>query len=172
MLQAEIAGRMVAGEGQPMVGTLLRDFRLPSSSGGEVQLSEYRGRANLVLVFAGSGDSARELLSELELRREELAGNEARALAVVAQSRQKASELKRTLGLSFEVLTDEDAKVHRLMGAEDRVPLVFVTDRFGEIFAVYKPVAGKPLPCVSELLSWIEFINRQCPECAPREWMD
>lgn len=173
MLQAEIAGRMVPGEGHPVEGTVLRDFRLPSSGGAEVQLSEYRARANLVVVFAGDKDSAHDLLSQLERGREELAANEAQSLGVVARSQKEASELKRALGLGFEILADEDAKVHRLMGAEDReqhiMPRVFVTDRFGEIFAIFKP---PHLPDVSELLSWIEFIGRQCPECAPREWLE
>jgi len=76
----------------------------------------------------------------------------------------------------FEVLVDVDGNVHRSVGAEQwsehMLSAVFVTDRFGEVFAAYKAGQGRSLPGVEEILSWIEFINKQCPECGPLEWPD
>jgi peroxiredoxin len=130
----------------------------------------------MVLVFTGESDSAAELLSELRRHQRDLAENETRALALVAGSQHRASELKHALHLNFEVLVDVDGSVHRSMGVEDQLghllPAVFVTDRFGEVFAAYKAGQGKSLPGVKEILGWIEFINRQCPECGPLEWPD
>lgn len=55
MLQAEVGGggRVDPEEGLQKPGYVIRDFVLPSALGVRVQISDYRGRSNLVLVFAG-----------------------------------------------------------------------------------------------------------------------
>lgn len=175
MLQVEIAGRIFPSpEEYPGKGSVLRDFQLRSAQGQPVLVSAYRGRFSLVLVFAGESNLAAQFLSELEAQRQELAESEARILVVVAGSQQHAFELKQHLHLKIEVLADVDGRVHRSMGAVDQaghiLPAVFVTDRFGEVFAAFKTAEGQTLPCMSEILSWIELISRQCPECGPVEW--
>jgi peroxiredoxin len=176
-LQAEIAGRTIpSADGYPAKGHIIRDLSLCSSEGHPVLLSGYRGHSNMVIVFTGESDSAAELLSELRRRQRDLATKETRILAIVAGSQQRASELKHALHLDFELLVDVDGSVHHSMGAEDLsellLPAVFVTDPFGEVFAAYKAGQGKSLPGVEEILGWIDFINRQCPECGPLEWPD
>lgn len=175
MLQSEIAGRLVSSrEGYPVKGDVIHDFQL--LSGQPLFLSENRARFNMVLVFAGESDSANSLLSELGLHQPELAANETRALAIVAGPEERAAELNRALHLSFEVLADVDGRVHRSMGtgalAGHILPAVFITDRFGEVFAAFQTAQGKSLPGIAEIQSWIEFINRQCSECGPLEWPD
>jgi peroxiredoxin len=177
MLQAEIAGRLFPSqEKYPAKGQVIRDFQLFSGEGQPVLLSEIRGHSNMVLVFAGKSGAAGNLLSELSLHRAELAANEARPLAIVAATREQAVELRAELHLNFEVLADESGELHRSVGAEGQAegicPAVFVTDRFGEVFAVYRAANGTVLPGMTEILSWLEFINRQCPECGPVEWPD
>jgi peroxiredoxin len=80
------------------------------------------------------------------------------------------------LRLNHDVLVDLDGRVHRTLGAIDAagepLPMVFVTDRFGEIFAIFKIDQHKSILSAEEVLSWLEFINRQCPECGAREWPD
>jgi peroxiredoxin len=84
-----------------------------------------------------------------------MAENETRALALVAESQQRASKLKHVLHLNFEVLVDVDGSVYRFLGVEDQLghllPTVFVTDRFGEVFAAYKDGQGRSLPSVEEI---------------------
>jgi hypothetical protein len=64
--------------------------------------------------------------------------------------------------------------VHRSLGALDRsgVPrlALYVTDPYGEVFAAWRTLAGDASPTAQEILDWLEFINRQCPECFPPEW--
>jgi len=177
MLQAEIAGRLASmHEGFPAEGDVIRNFQLLSVNGQPVLLSDARGRANMVLALAGESDSAYAFLSELGRHESDLNANEARALAVVAGNREQACELKRLLNLSFEVLADQDGRVHRSLETADPeghfLPAVIVTDRFGEVFAAFKASPGKPLPHFDEILGWIDFINGLCPECGPREWPD
>ncbi len=52
----------------------------------------------------------------------------------------------------------------------DRVPGVtspgaLVADRWGEIVYVAAPPEADGLPGASELVEWIEFVQRRCPEC-------
>jgi hypothetical protein len=35
---------------------------------------------------------------------------------------------------------------------------------------LYRTRDGQVLPKVAEILSWLEFVNSQCPECDPPEW--
>ena len=72
------------------------------------------------------------------------------------------------------VLYDKTHAVHRLSGATDEdgrpVPLIYLTDRFGEIVSVYSAPSHLIPPEVKEVLSTLEFLNQQCPECEPPEW--
>jgi peroxiredoxin len=175
MSQAEIAGRRIPpSEGHPEIGNVLPDFELPSSRGQPVLASAYRGRSNLVLILAAGSNLLNGLFSQLESKQQELAENNARVLVMAAGTRQRACELKQELRVDQDVLVDLDGRVHRTLGAINAagqpVPMVFVTDRFGEIFAILKIDEHKSIPSAEEVLGWLEFINRQCPECGAREW--
>lgn len=176
MLQAEIAGRMTPSpDGYPAKGHVLRDFQLCSSEGRTVLLSGYRGHSNTVVVLTGERGVATELLSQLGMHKRDFAENETRVLVVVPGSQQRASELKQSLHSDFEVLADVGGQVHRSAGTEDQtghlLAAVYVTDRFGEIFAAYRAGQAESLPSAAEILQWVEFINIQCPECGPLEWL-
>lgn len=177
MLQAEIAGRVIPPpEGHPEKGNVLPDFELSSSRGQPVLASAYCGRSNLVLILAADSNLLNDLSSQLESKQQELAENNARVLVMAAGTRQRACELKQELRLNHDLVVDLDGRVHRTLGAIDTaghfVPMVFVTDRFGEIFAILKIDEHKSIPSAEEVLGWLEFINRQCPECGAREWPD
>jgi len=47
---------------------------------------------------------------------------------------------------------------------------VYITDQFGEVFAVYRTREGQSLPNIADILNWLEFVNAQCPECEAPEW--
>ena len=54
MLQAEVGSAKVTEVGAyPSRGHLIGDFTLPSTGGKPVSPYDYRGRSNLVLIFAG-----------------------------------------------------------------------------------------------------------------------
>jgi hypothetical protein len=48
-------------------------------------------------------------------------------------------------------------------------PAALVADRWGEIAFFERASVGQPFrwPDVDELLSWVHFIEIQCPECPP-----
>jgi peroxiredoxin len=176
MLQAEIAGRLVPSpEGYPTKGSVIRDFQLPSAEGMSVLLSDYRGRSNMVLVLAGESDLAGKVLSDLAQHRAVLNENETRTLAIVAGPPERAAKLKRSLHLNLELLADAHLQLHRAMGTTDQaghiLPALFITDRFGEVFAAFRMAQAANLPSIEEIQGWIDHINRQCPECGPPEWL-
>ena len=155
-------------DGVPRRGELMRDFVLPSVSGEPVALSAYRGRKHLVVVFAGVAE--RGWLHQLAERPHALSREESRVLVVTA-AYADAENLQR--GLPFAVLVDTDARVHTMLGAMkdgQPAPALYVTDRFGEVFAAFRAAEGDSLPDADETVAWLGFVNRQCEECFPPEW--
>ena len=154
-------------------GELLPGFRLPAIDGSSVSLESYRGRTNLVVVFAGDmidESPVAVLLEELVRRREQFTVEGAQLLVAVAAQ----PAVPRRGRWAFPVLVDNGAHIHRSVGATDAVgrpaPAVFVTDRFREIYAAYLPGQGSALPGAQEIFDWLVFINIECPECGVPEW--
>ena len=175
MSQAEIAGgNITASSAFPSKGRRIRDFELISALGGHVRTSDYRGRANLVLIVTDDRTATTKLLSGAARRYTQLREQECEVLAVVQRSREQAAEMKRQMQLPYPVLADEDGCIHREVGAidaqEHAAAAVYITDRFGEVFGAYRTRDRQSLPDVADIVNWLEFINRQCPECEPPEW--
>ncbi len=177
MWQAEIGGGTAnAPEARPAKGQLIRDFTLPSTLGEQISLSNYRGQSNLVLVFAGEGDGVkdRKMLTEIAAGYTRFQEEQAQALIALQCPLEKAVMIKQRANLLCTVLVDEDGRVHRSAGALDAhghpSTAVYVADRFGEVFAVYRVADGQEMPTGGEIVEWLSFINSQCPECGVPEW--
>jgi len=175
MSQAEIAeGRITLAHELPAKGRRMRDFELRSANGRSIRISDYRGRSNLVLIFADGRKQTTELLSQLATAYEQVKGEGAEILAIGRGSREQCATTKEGLRLPFPVLADEDGRIHGEVGALDEqgraTAAVYITDKFGEVFGVYRTLESQVLPSVADLLNWLEFVNSQCPECEPPEW--
>ncbi len=175
MSQAQIAGGTVSQQNElPAKGRRLRDFELLGDFGRKVRLSDYRGRANLVVIATDGQPETAKLLSDAAGRDQDIQNEEAEVLAVLHATRDHAVALKQRLNLPYPVLADSDGRLHRGLGAIDSQgrdsAAVFVTDRFGEVFGIYRTAGGQPLPGIADVLDWLEFVNAQCPECEPPEW--
>jgi peroxiredoxin len=154
-------------------GEMFPGFTLPDIDSSSFVLESYRGRTNLVVVFAGANMGETRvtvLLEELDARADELTLEVAQVL-VVTPSRPAVPRRGRW---AFPVLVDDGAHIHRKVGATDAagsaVPAVFVTDRFREIYAACVPGPGSALVGAQDILDWLVFINIQCPECGVSEW--
>lgn len=177
MLQAEIASaRVTAQESLPTRGHLMPDFTLPSSDGKQVSLYDFRGRSNLALLIVGLGQDSGEnqLLSALAKRYREITDTNSEVVVVVAKSIRQADEFRRKMRLSFPVLADVDMRIHNLFGASgaQAVPAaaLYIADRFLEVFATWHTGAGEHLPDIADVLSWLAYLDSQCPECTQIEW--
>lgn len=175
MSQTEIAGGKLTPRNEvPSKGHRLRDFELMSSEGKPVCLSDYRGRSNLIVILTDERREVEELLSALASSYEEIQSEGAQVLAIMSASHDQTKKARERLNLPFAVLSDENRHIYRQLGAvgsEDRdAAAVYITDRFGEVFAAYRTSDRQTLPTVADILNWLEFINAQCPECEAPEW--
>jgi peroxiredoxin len=175
LTQAEIAGGIFkTAETRPVKGQLIRDFELTSTDGRKISLSDYRGRSNLLLVFADGRSRSLKFLTGAAKGYDKIQEEQAEVLAVVQGTSGKAARVKDEARAKFPVLVDKDGRIHRLLGAQDRrgqpEMAVYVTDRFGEVFAAFRESEKQAMPSVQEILEWLEFVNSQCPECSPPEW--
>jgi len=112
MTQAELAGGMAnAPQARPAKGQLIRDFTLTSTLGKPISLSDYRGRSNLVLVFAGDGDGSLdlEILAEIAADHARFLDEQTQVLTILQCSKEKAARIKEQTNLPFPVLVDEDS---------------------------------------------------------------
>jgi hypothetical protein len=87
-------------------GAMLRDITVTAGEGRRVQVSDFRGRRNLVLIF----EPAPELLAELARAADELREEEAVVLRVPAED----NDARERYGISRSA--------------------VFISDRYGEIY--------------------------------------
>ena len=175
MTQAQIASGTLSPVGQPpQRGYRLRDFQLFAVDGRQIRPSDFRAHANLVLVFAGAAATQMNLLEEIAHRKDELKTEEAQVIAIVLTTAAVAAELADTLKLRIPLLVDEDGSVHREFGAATDdgapAPAIYITDRYGEVFGSFRTAIGQRLPTFHEILSWLSFVNSQCPECESPEW--
>lgn len=168
--QAQIAGGAIAPPNEaPSQRQYLRDFELTSTLGCPVRLADYRGRASLVLILSGQQLNAGDLLLEAARRYPEIRGKDAEVLAILCSPRELNLATAPAFSYPYPILLDDTGKLHRELGAVDSTA-IYITDRFGEVFARYIASEGEPLPQFGEILSRLEFISFQCPECEPPEW--
>lgn len=174
-IQAEIAGgSMTSPREWPRKGQFLRSFELLSSRSRTIRLSDYRGAAGLVLILSDERPETEELMREAGRQYPEIRKKDAEVLAIVHGSQGQASAVEQRLNLPYPVLLDQHGRLHMELGATDAqnhdAAAVYVTDRFGEVFALYRTAEGDVLPGIGEILKQFEFISFQCPECEPPEW--
>lgn len=145
-------------------GDVLPSFTLPEASGEPLDTWAFYGRRNLVIVFVsdiGAGE-VRKFFDELDPASYEIRAQETEILTIVRKPLPETAEAGRTLGWPGRILADERGEVFRRHNPAE--PLgVLVADRFGEI---YWEAGGprQPVPPVDEILSWLRFIQSQCPE--------
>ena len=174
MPQAAVGGggRIDAADQLQRPGYMIRDFALHTICGERVQISDYRARTNLVLLFLGNLPRDDRLLQDVAKRKQDFAVQEAVVVAILPHM-PDYEQLQRNCS-EVSLLVDKDATVHRLFGALDQQgrpgSVIYITDRFGEIVSVYSGLHGEELPGVGDMVKTLEFINHQCPECEPPEW--
>lgn len=175
MIQAEVGGaaRVDPGIGAQRPGFMIRDFTLISSRGEDIRISSFRGRFNLAVVFLRHSDAMRIFLHEVEQHGRQFSEQDTTVVAVVPYGREEQAFPIESIS-PVVVLYDKTHVAHQLSGATDEngrpVPLVYLTDRYGEIVSTYVSPGHSIPPNVAEILSTLDFVNQQCPECEPPEW--
>lgn len=144
-------------------------FRLSSSQGRPVSLTDYRGRCNLVLLFAHGTDcrACRHAVEVFAVHRDVYRVHAAEVLIVFPTAAETASIP------SFDgypqVLLDPQGAVRQAYAAllPDASPvdvLLFVLDRYGAPYAALACPEPDEAALRPEVLEWLAFIEVQCPE--------
>ena len=160
--QAETAARIFRTGPQALEkGSFVPDFELVFPDGTRQLLSEFRGRSNLVIVFATDKERVHALLAELAAHAGAIKNSESKVIVMGAPKQFSADEMSAFATASAPKFPET------LTGA-----LVIITDRFGEVFAAFPNTNTPAIPAADEVVRWLEFISQQCEECSPPEWQE
>jgi peroxiredoxin len=124
----------------PQVGDLAPDFTAPSTSGGDVSLSSFRGKRNVLLAFfplAFTGTCTKELVCFTE-DFDQFAGKGVEILPISVDSTASLKEFKNKLQMKTELLSDFRRDVSRAYGVlnEERFysnRAYFLIDKDGKV---------------------------------------
>lgn len=180
--QAEIAGRLSSSlTAHPQKGTVLRDLELPLPGGAHRLLSAIRGHANLVMIFT-AGQDLQPLLNDLIALSQKLKENSARVLVIQLAGQDLPfaagqADAAATPAIDATLISsDPTGAIHRALGATDAaqnpIPTIYITDRFGEVFAAFRAHDPAALPRAQQIIEWLAFVSYQCEECSPPEWQE
>ncbi len=103
------------------VGDPAPDFALPSSAGEMVNLSDFRGKSEVVLFFYPKDNSPACTMEACSFRDSYEAFREAGAevIGISADSEESHQGFARRFRLPFRLLADRDGAVRRAMGSPD-----------------------------------------------------
>jgi len=144
-------------------GKLIPFFELPSAFGGSVSLWNLKAKKNMVLAFIPNEcPICDEFLYTLTSAYYQYETENTQILVIVCGDEKAASRIQDEVGPPFPILYDADG---RITGEyTDRIPAVFVADKFGELRRQFIPGPGESLPSQKEILDVVELINLECPE--------
>lgn len=126
--------------------------KLTTSEGQAKFLADYRGWANLVIVFAG--DNTRALLHNMAQHSRQFHNADSQVIVITPD----ANEIVET---PFTVLIDAQARLKAALSPA----CVVIADRYGEIITRYENS-----PSTADVLDYLEYLELQCPECGHIEW--
>ena len=159
-------------QGQP--GAMFPDATLPMRGGGAVTFNDLRVRWNLVVIFLGNAPldaPVAEQLLVLARAGGALAAEDAKAFAVVPT---RPGAVTHAWDWPAPLLVDERAALHRRVGAVNAFgepsAAVYITDRYREIYAVFRDDQPAWPPMIEDVRDWLVFVNLHCAECNRSEW--
>lgn len=143
----------------PCSGEMVPQFTLQGQDDRTVRVSDFRGKKNLVLIFA-AGQKV-PLVRELAGRVEEV--KDENTVVLVINSCPESLRAANSLSASIHGWNDPGARMSRRFGAEFE-PAVYVTDQYGEIYSAHRSSEGALLPDADDVLASVRHINAACPE--------
>lgn len=105
---------------------------------------------------------------------EELRENNAEILVVCQEKIDLLKNFIEKNDIKFDILIDSDTKAINKFTCNDKegnnICALFITDKFNSLYKCYfhDPCGG--LPDRHEIVSAIEFLEKQCPECGVSTW--
>jgi peroxiredoxin len=143
---------------------MIPPFELMSADGNAVNICDFKGRKNMAIFFLPGGDCpvCTEFLHTVVNAYHHYEEENTAVLPIIRDGVERAVALRDELKPPFPILYDEMGKVTAQY--TDRVPAVFVVDRYGELYAEWVVGPGGSLPTQKEILDVADLINLECPE--------
>lgn len=144
--------------------------------GRAVRAWDYKQKKNLVIAFLHASCTAcEEFLKALASRAADLLECEAVALLIFSET--PASRLGARLPSQIVIATDMTGRSQaEFLGrdafgpAGQRMTGVFVTDRYGELFARWSGAGDAGLAGLGQIFDWLAQIQVACEECGVSHW--
>lgn len=142
-----------------------------------MQAWDYKQKKSLVIAFLRAEDLAPQtnFVAELAAHAAELRSLDAVVLVILPGAFPAA--LAGNLPEEIIVAADASGRSHRAFLGEDAFSTaglvrtgVFVTDRFGELYAQWIARDPSELPAAAEILGWLSQIQIACEECGAPHW--
>jgi peroxiredoxin Q/BCP len=137
----------------PVIGKPAPDFSLPSTTGENVTLKQFKGKKTVILYFYSKDETPGCTREACDFRdhAEEIERQNVVILGVSNDSLESHQRFREKHGLPFTLLSDEDATVSKLFGVYKQKNLygkkymgiertTFVIDRTGRIAQIYPKV--------------------------------
>jgi len=147
-----------------------------AADGRAVRAWDFKQKRNLLIAFLHAGCTACEgFLKELTKRSAELVEREAVALLIFSET--PAPRFVEHLPAPIIVATDMTGRSQKAFLGRDafgpvgqRMTGVFVTDRYGELYAKWSGAGDAGLAGLGEILDWLTQIHVACEECGVSHW--
>jgi len=151
-------------------GRFMRSFTLPGLDGQPVDMFRFRGWQPLIVLFHEGAACApcAELLHGLAADAGRIEAEGAQIVSVSAGAGPQDRALAEALRPHVLTLFDTEGIASRAQGFG--LPALIITDRYGEIFAFWRPDAAQALPDVEDVYGWLEWIEAQCQACTTVNW--
>jgi peroxiredoxin len=145
-------------------GKMVPLFYLQAAGGGKSGPAALRSKYNMVLAFVEGNVEGETYLVSLAGAYRDIQDAQAKVLAVVSLPLDQATKLQERLKFPFAMLADENGATTRRMIGDGNHAALCVADRYGQIFYVHFAPSSASLPSVQTALSWLDYIQIQCPE--------
>jgi peroxiredoxin len=121
---------------------IVPDFRLPASTGHELELGSFLGKVPILFVFLDPGASQdRELLAVLNERLREFGEQRSQVLVVMRITAGEATQMSEEDDLAVPILADANGGMARDFGLErEGGSAAFVADRTGKVVRRFHPL--------------------------------
>ena len=145
------------------VKSMIPVFEMISTDGKTVNIWNYKGRKHTVLAFMPPDcPLCTEFLHTVSNVYHEYEEENAVVLPIVVGNQKQAIDLHDELQPPYPILFDEHGKVAERYA--DRLPAVFVADKFGQLYAEWIVGRGGSFPSQKEILDVLDAIELECPE--------
>ena len=152
-----------AAEPRLKLKSMIPVFELMSVDGKTVNVWDYKGRKHMVLAFlAPDCPLCTEFLQMIARAYHQYEEENAVFLPVIVGRREQAEALQDELHPPYPILFDQHGKVAERY--TDRLPAIFVADKFGQLYAEWIVRPGEELPTQKEILDVLDAIELECPE--------